>query len=858
MILHIDVPPAPRETIQTDDVLATLAQRFGSWPDGARLYHGQPSDQTDVTPCGDADQIASAVNHLRALDGTFYVVQYPQDPSGGILSTIGLALFNWAVGAFLAPDPITPSGAAQRVGSPNNELAARTNRARIGERIEDIFGQVRAIPSLIAQPYMFYENNVEFEFAAFCLGRGEYNFDETPRDGDTEVTSIDGVKVNAFDPGRNPNAGNSPNHSWGGTIGRKIDVVSRNAAVNGQTLEAPNARVVTAPSADGFDYVVVSGSSSTGTGRISCEDPNIDLEGIFNNVSSVALTDGPTSYGGVGVTVNGTYDVVGVGTTGGGDTYVDLDLSSESSANWAFGSTTHTSQDGTLASQDSVQIGPFTVGDTNSDRLSLNYVALNGLYKTNGNSQIRQSVTVRVVVSKSGETSETFDRAIAGSAALRETIGETELITPTFNGPYTVTIERLTDTDREEGFQVVDEIKVRDLYSLAPSVKTASTAFGDVTVITAQTQATAGALSVSERQLNMLVTRLVNGTGVSPNYTPTDSENVASKRIHQILGVLARKVCGLSTDDVDWVNLYNTHNEIVNYFGFDASGEFSYTFDDLSISPEETLQTVARAVFCNAYRDPDDGGKLKFRFEKATTDSSLLFNHRNTIPNSVSRTIRFGYENDYDGVEVTYIDDETDLAETVTLPTGTSPVNPRKVTLAGVRGDGKVAELHAHRLWNKIKYGNTRDEREVTDEAALLSRLERVEIADETRADSQTGDIVSQDGLNLTLSQPYTLAGGTNYIILIQQPNATLDSVPITAGADNRTVTLDRAPSQTLTLGVDAYARATYWIVPDVATARGRGFLVEQVTPSGSRGMRRKLTSINYDSRYYQYDDTYA
>ena len=855
--VHIDFPPHDRETHRVDDVCAFLFERFdGAWPDGASIYHGAPSAETDVTP-----RDGASVEALQALNGEFFVCASPADPVS-FLTTVALALFNYAVSAIFAPRPDELTAQNRRISSPNNALGARGNNVRISERIEDIFGQVRAYPSLIAVPYTFFKNNVEYEFAAFCLGRGEYQFDETPREGDTPVTDIDGVAVSAFLPGNNPNSGASPSQSWGAAVTRKIEIVSRSGSILGQTLEAPNARRIEAPAQFAFDYHYLAGGTnptSNGTGRIWCENPEVDFVGMFQSTTQVTISNAPLTG------INGTYNVVATGVDDGGS-YIDVDIPS-GSGDWAGVSlyrdqVGEISQLGTVQSADGVSIGPFTVGDTDTDRLRLNYVAANGIYKTNGETQRGLDVTIRVTVEKTGEVTETFDVTLTGSAAVRETIGVTQSISPTFSGPYDVTLERITDTDREDGFQTVDEIQVRDLFALAPSTKTGNNDFGDVTILTAETEATARALAQRERNLNLLVTRIVGGLGLQANdYLPINtSPTIADPRFRDILTTVVTDpfIGGLEETDVDWVNIADTYNEVITYFGIDEVGDFSHTFDDLSLSFEDTIQQIARAVFCTAYRDPDDGGKLKFRFERSQADGALLFNHRNTIPGSVTRTVRFGNENDHDGVEVFYTDSSDDTQGSVTLPTGMSPINPRRVRIPGLRGDDKVATLHAWRIWNKIQYGNTRDERQVTDEAALLALGERVEIADETRSDAQTGEVVSQDGLSLTLSQPYTLAGGVDYVILLQLPSGVVESITMSAGANDTTVTLSSAPSESLSLGADNYARATYWIVPDVATARGRGFVVEGVSPTGQRRQQRQLTCVNYDARYYENDDLYA
>jgi len=85
-------------------------------------------------------------------------------------------------------------------------------------------------------------------------------------------------------------------------------------------------------------------------------------------------------------------------------------------------------------------------------------------------------------------------------------------------------------------------------------------------------------------------------------------------------------------------------------------------------------------------------------------------------------------------------------------------------------------------------------------------------VADNTRPDTQDGEIISVNGLELYLSQPVTVSGST-YNIFVQHIDSTVESIPITAGSDNRHVTLGRAPKAPLSLDEGNFARTTYMIV---------------------------------------------
>nr|MCJ9138093.1 hypothetical protein [Acinetobacter baumannii]MCJ9280973.1 hypothetical protein [Acinetobacter baumannii] len=95
-----------------------------------------------------------------------------------------------------------PKPQAPTVGSSNNELAQRSNQARLNGRIPDIFGRVRSYPDLIAQPYTYFDDATgkEIEYCLMAIGRGYYQIEDC-RDGTTEVSGIDGVSVSIYDPG---------------------------------------------------------------------------------------------------------------------------------------------------------------------------------------------------------------------------------------------------------------------------------------------------------------------------------------------------------------------------------------------------------------------------------------------------------------------------------------------------------------------------------------------------------------------------------------------------------------------------------------------------------------------------------
>jgi hypothetical protein len=579
------------------------------------------------------------------------------------------------------------------------------------------------------------------------------------------------------------------------------------------------------------------------------------------NLLAANFTNGDTPYksctlvvpsGQVTVDLSGTYTILSVSSD-----IITLADPSSSNADWNTLGGFSGDQTGfispLLQTSGDKWIGPFVLDASELNAIYANFVALNGLYKDDGTNQIQFNVSVEIEatpINSAGAaigTPEVFTGVIVGSTTSRTTRALTIKAYPTFTGRCSVRARRVTNADLSFAGTVVDEVKWRDMYSMSPVNETN---FGDVTTVHSVTYATSGALAVKDRKLNMLVTRKIP-TRVSGNVFTTNL--TATNRIDEIIAhvCLAPHIGNRSVDELDLDNIYNTVSAIETYFGTSKAVEFNYTFDSDNLSFEETLATVAAVIFCTAYRR---GNVINIKFDGSDPNSVLLFNHRNKLPGSETRTIRFGNQNDNDGVEYEYVDPEDDAVVTYYLPLDQSAVNPKRVESLGVRGKLQ-AHFHANRVWNKIRYQNVATEFEATQEADILVVSDRVLVADNTRPDTQDGEIVSQDGLSLTTSQDVVFDAGKSYNMFIQHVDGTTESIAVTAGATLRTVTLAQAPRAALSLDAANYARALYYVVDDVST-REQAFTITEKEPQA--GFTSLVRAVNYDERYYSNDTDYT
>ena len=130
------------------------------------VFNGQPSHETDIT---------KNVNALMSNTGEYVVLITPAEAADVIFPfwSVSYRAINYIIKQFI-PDIPSPSNLNRTQQSPNNALAGRTNEARVLQRIEDIYGQVRAYPSLLQPVYSKYIDNVQYEYSYMCLGRGWY------------------------------------------------------------------------------------------------------------------------------------------------------------------------------------------------------------------------------------------------------------------------------------------------------------------------------------------------------------------------------------------------------------------------------------------------------------------------------------------------------------------------------------------------------------------------------------------------------------------------------------------------------------------------------------------------------------
>lgn len=854
--------------------------------ENVRILYGNLTN--DVTP---RKENKADVDRLMCLDGRFYAVVQPMAPLAPWVVSLIISVTVAVATAFLMPVPTLDSSSQNQPPSPNNALAARTNKQRLGGRIPDIFGTVWSVPDLIAVTYSVYINNREVEFSYMCVGRGRYNVTDAMDDA-TPINQVFGSSVMIFDPDKS--LSDEPSFLFGSAFSAEEAelsrmTVKRYTSVNGQLLQPTN-NYLTLDKAvfraggiieqSGFNFVSQFKVGDAIT--VVQTNPAESANGITDPVDQGDPPANPPIVGPVTTySLSGAYTIAAL-------TEDRITLSNPASINpdWqklADNADYTVETEATVSTQsDSLWQGWFYTNDKDHEKAFINIVARGGLYISGkGNYQpigLRVEIESEVVDSANNPvpgTLETVTETIYGSGYEKYASGggvgyfrdgnhwwsnvETPNEDAAESAAATFDIKnsnmgvgkrlrfriRRKDTRIEfkDTYIAYQELRVADFYG-ARLMTTADMPKG-VTTVYSKTLATEGALSLKERKLRLLVQRYVTDatTGILK----------LSNRADDIIRHIATdpKIGNLDLSQTDIAQIKTEVDNIIAYFGTPLCAEFCGTFDDTNLSAEETIQTVARAVFSQAKRQ---GNKIMLDFERKVPASVAVFNSHNILPDTYSAPQSFGVPSNFDGVKVEYTDPVDDATVTLNYP-NESIVNPHPEKLIGVRNKIQ-AHMHAMRILNRDLFVYKSCEFTAGDESNIVVRTNRITVADQLRANVQQGTVSSIETIGsdivLHTDYPINIEAGTPQTMFIQTINNGVEAIEVTA-RDDYSMTLARLPSGEISTGPDSVVQAVFVTNTDIDRD---AYLITEKSPS--EGMTNKLTCTNYDDRYYQNDTDYT
>lgn len=926
-------------------------------PINTRWYLNDWDVNSDVTPA-----CASDIRELNEIGGTIYVVTYPGDPVTAIVTAISIVV-SVAV-AFLMPMPPVPgSGAPTAPPSPNNALAQRTNRQRLGGRVPAIFGEVWSVPDLVAQTYSVYINHEQIEYSDMCVGEGFYNI-IAAKDDSTAIGLIEGSNVRVYDPGINT-YNDAPTLEFGNSLTvaeQNYDNYStrRYSSVNGQVLAVPenylicDSNVIFKPP----NIVKITNGSGFDVAKFAVGE-TIQIE----DADTVSASSG-TTYN-----LSGYYTITSTSST-------QLTLNSPELVNTAWvtlaANDTQTNASSPVLSTESRPLwqGWHYISDNDLDLAIMNFVAPQGIYTTHLDGDKFAAFDIAIIVEVQGldENSEPYSGAVAKFDHRFNIFGRTAKLNSAGTA-YTFTTSEearqsaaLTQTvalfgnpggsrlrvrrgsrSQKLGKQFMsDEVKFVDLYSAKRTSDSAYATSVNATLVKTKTKATEGATALKERKLSLLVQRRItdknswqgnvlsvayNDVGAPlitltapvdfkgqtygtiffktsgglvevrcyprpeadrvilsqlPNYPllPTaasigvvyyfveGSATAAieslllnpSKRIDDIIYHIATSdtTGNLTPNDLNMVQITAEVDAQIEYFGTDLCAQFCGTFDSVDISTEEMIQTVANAGFFTAYRI---NNKIHLHFERQEPYSTVAFNSHNITPDSFEYSESFGSRDDYDAVEVTYTSPKDDAKLTLTHPTS-GGIKVQKVELVGVRNNVQ-AHMHLMRIYQKNLNSYKTCNFVGADESAIVLPTNRIDVANQHRADTQQGSIVdyiktTDTGREtLKLSAPPVFNDNGQGTLYVQTTEAKVESFTVFASDNDPYVVevgVNSSFSGNVSVGHHNVVNATYRFVPKINLSNDQdSYLVTKKDPA-ENPFTHRLTCINYSDKYYQND----
>lgn len=899
-----------RHPLSSEPPAVHEAASIGEWL--LDFYGTQPSNRIQVfrgeSPSA-ASEITGNVEALIANDEEVYTV---------LESPAGIDPFSWAIFAIavvlavvavaLAPKPGMPSNVNRSQESPNNSLSDRNNKLRMLERVEDIFGTVRAIPSLMMQTYYKYIGNRQFEFGYYCISRGYIDASDI-RDAETLISDIDGASAAVYYPFTSPNSPDGPVIQIGPPIIDKIITARRAEEVDGITLKAPNqvqipngllydfgfngsnnfisqhtpkpnfnavAEVGTDISVSMTPLVTTTGTTTASASLNTFTSANIQdfaeigwtvtTTGFVNAANNVTRT--VTSVGSGSFTVNGAALVTETSVPGVVFTFTSPNYSGNYEVigvdngivyiNGAPFSVNLSSVTANVFIDGGTEWSPWvTLPDVARQEVIVNILATNGMYADDGGGKTFTAVSFQLQIEKLDANLvptgvvETVTGGVGGST--QDEVAETLEHVTAFTGPARVRMRRSSDFNFDFQGTIVDEIKWNDLYSVTPVIPQH---FGNKTTIHTVTRATERATSLRSRQLNCLASRMLpayNGEEFSGGFD--ENGKIAwgtitpTSQITDIMAAVSQDpMIGRQNleENIDIDQILDA-NIAANQMHPEA-GQFNFTFDSDTMSFEETVVTIANAAFCTAYRQ---NGKIRFAFDQAQPSSTALFTHRNKRPGSDTITRNFSSDSQYDGVEFVYVDPDTETNETIILPLSGDYTKLKKFEIPGIRSFAQ-AWLRANREYYKLLGQRITIETELTQEARALLPNARVDIVDNTKIRAFDGEVVRQQGLEIFLSRDVEFTPDANHSVVLNHRDGTPESIYVLPGSQANSVILQSLPSEEIVTQYGPDGIRTVFSFADDGDREAMAYLVQEIDQSDQQ--YAKIRAINYSPDYYQMD----
>ncbi|UUW39216.1 TM helix containing protein [Vibrio phage Artemius] len=825
--------------------------------------------------------------------------------------------------------PGVPDVGSRKQVSATNSLGESTNDpAELGTRIDDIFGKVtKHTPKLWQLPYRIGVNNQEVEVLLTCIGRGQYEHDDNRVfDGDTPYNRIPNAAVNFYGPGTYPGNG-SPYSQIGDLITDEIGIYRQPNDLNPSELLPPNDldvdvitwRITTTDNGDGTYSVEFFGSNAESegidlteyfavgeqvdirsmyrtitTGSVTLYTPpsesrnfttveQIDLSGVqvvdtldnerFTFTTSNSDWDGLVSYTPIKTirSCNNDYP------TGSPDylEFKTLDVEVSFDDYYSRSDFTPESRITVRVSDQYLSIGQITnnlvgpvVVSKDVETLLFNFTSASGFFKLSSNTEVAINAEVEVFIDEldgngdvipGSEQVHVFDYN-SNPGNVRFSVYQTNRIdVSSVNNDIRIFSRRKTIRDKNSKISNNDKIEWTSIYTFESLPDGHD--FGDVTLAHWYVPSNSQSRLTKQRKSNLDVTRKItpylgNGQFGAPESLATD--DFSQIMVHTALDPWIGR---LEFDQINADGFLNLKQQVVDYFGDEDMTRFGYDFDNTEVSFQDTFKLICDVVNCIPYVQ---FGVYDAFFERRQDSSVRQITHRNKIPGSETR--KENYFMKYDGIELSYRDQDSSVNETIYIPEDRSATNPDRRELPGCFTKLQ-AFRRAYRDYQKQAHQYIQVDFDTDDFGKLIIPGARIDSPDGTRFTKREGvedgyrvydgEIVEVRGLTVELSQPVEFTEGEDHYIQFTKSDGTNGSViQVTPGEDEFTVVMTEIPEEPL---YDGYERDKTKFTFCSEQLRDAIALIPRAMSSKIDEGKEvfSFTNINYTHRYYDGDTEY-
>lgn len=851
--------------------------------------------------------------YLDINEGVIAITHDSKLPYGASLVYLVITILVAVATVLLMPSLSMPDQGNNSQKSATNSLGSTQNEARVGQRIDDIFGYVsKHMPPLWQVPYRIGINNEETEILLLCLGRGRYQtWADRWYDGNTRLIDIPNVQLSKYEPGTWPGNG-TPSFQIGSDINEKIGIYRQSNDLNPAELLPPN----------DLDNSLGAKWSITGTTLTATLLPDgFSMTESFTVGGQIELTDfyylGPTTskilYSSTvpaGHTFSGGQNAVNLGqikytvtavTTNTLTIVIPTGAPSEIISAWAsmsgyvvpekyahvYGQTgiNFYTADTLIYTgiwySDSARmlqvnrdiatliplaakpfdgyIGPFNVPN-DADEIILNFVSANGFYKLVENRETSISANIEVFVEEldingvATGNSTIYPVVYSSNDSVRKSVFQTKRIILSYEKSR-VSARRTTNRDKSDKVSNVDIIEWRDFYSFE---NVSGLDLGDVTLAHVVIPSNSQSRLIKERKQNVDVVRLITeyqGNGVFGSTESFPSDNFAQVLIHMSLDPFIGRQSLENINADGWLLL---SQQIENYFGSANAVRFGYDFDDTQVTYQDSFIQVAQVVMSKPYVQ---NGVYDLSFERTQNTSSMQVTCRNKMPGSEVREDVF--ERKYDGVEVTWRDEISGVSETFYVPEDRSATNPDRIDFNGCI-TREQAYKFAYRVYNRQIYNRYNVSFDVDEFGRNIIPGKRIDSPDGTRfvvrKDNTEGyrvfdgEVVEVNGLLVELSEPVVFVSGEDHYVTFTKSNGDNSDPILCTQVDDFTIVLSELPTEAI---YDGYSQdRTKFVLVSEQLRESIAIIPETIEfkMDDNGAETNTVSAINYDSRYYKND----